>query len=54
MKSWLAFLFGICTGLFLMLLYLHRRVIKAALCGEELPKVPAGCPAYQPENEENC
>lgn len=51
-KSFFAFVGGICTGMFLIMLYLHRRVIKAALCGEELPEAPESCPAFKPEDDE--
>ena len=30
-----------------VMLYLHRRLIIAAIKGEELPKAPKGCPAYK-------
>ena len=52
MKSFLAFIVGICTGVFLIMLYLHRNVIKAAIAGEEMPKAPKSCPAYKPENND--
>ena len=51
-KSFFAFIEGICTGVFLIMLYLHRNVIKAAITGEEMPKAPKGCPAYKPENND--
>ncbi len=51
-KSFLAFIGGICTGVFFIMLYLHRNVIKAAITGEEMPKAPKGCPAYKPENND--
>ena len=51
-KSFLAFIGGICTGIILIMLYFHRGLIKAALCGEELPKAPEGCPAFKPEDDE--
>ena len=51
-KPFLAFLGGICTGIFLIMLYLHRNVIKAAITGEEMPKAPKSCPAYKPENND--
>lgn len=39
-KPFLAFLGGICTGIFLIMLYLHRNVIKAAVTGlsKKIPK----------------
>ncbi len=51
-KSFFSFIGGICTGIFLMILYLHRRVIKAALCGEKLPKAPKICPAFKSEDDD--
>lgn len=35
---------GIVIGAFLVMLYLHRRVIAAAIKGEEMPKAPESCP----------
>lgn len=37
-------------GGILVLLYLHRNLIIAAIKGEKLPKAPKGCPAYKAEN----
>lgn len=51
-KSFLAFIGGICTGIFFIMLYLHRNVIKAAITGEEMPKAPKSCPAYKPDNND--
>jgi len=51
-KSFFAFIEGICTGVFLIMLYLHRNVIKAAITGEEMPKAPKSCPVYKPENND--
>lgn len=51
-KSFSAFIGGICTGIFLIMLYLHRNVIKAAITGEEMPKAPKSCPAYKPEDDD--
>ena len=45
MKKCLVFLCGVCTGVFLIMLYLHRGMIAAAIKGEELPEAPEGCPA---------
>jgi hypothetical protein len=39
----------ICAALLcftLVMLYMHRKLIIAAIKGEELPKAPKGCPAY--------
>lgn len=38
---------GLCGSFCLVMLYLHRRLIIAAIKGEELPKAPKGCPAYK-------
>lgn len=50
-KSFLSFIGGICTGAFLIMLYLHRGMIKAAITGGEMPKAPEGCPAFKPEDD---
>ena len=47
MKKTLAFLCGLCAGLSLALLWLHKGLIVAAIKGEELPEAPEGCPAYK-------
>ena len=52
MKSFFAFIVGICTGALLFMLYLHRGMIKAALSGEEMPKAPESCPAFRKEDDE--
>ena len=44
MKNLLSVLGGMIVGLFLVMLYLHRRVIVAAIKGEEIPKAPENCP----------
>ena len=31
----------------LVMLYMHRKLIVAAIKGEELPEAPKGCPAYK-------
>lgn len=49
MKKSVIFICGVVSGIFLIMLYLHRRVIAAAIKGEELPKAPVGCPAYKKE-----
>ena len=51
MKSFLAFIVGICTGVFLIMLYLHRGMIRAAITGGEMPKAPESCPAFRPEDD---
>lgn len=51
-KPFLAFLGGICTGIFLIMLYLHRNVIKAAVTGEEMLKAPKSCPAFRAKDDE--
>lgn len=52
-KSFFAFIGGICTGVFLIMLYLNRNVIKAAITGGEIPKAPKSCPAYKPEEDDD-
>ena len=47
MKKSVVFLCGVCTGVFLIMLYLHRGLIVAAIKGEELPEAPESCPAYK-------
>lgn len=50
-KKILTRLFGeAILGGILVLLYLHRNLIIAAIKGEELPKAPKGCPAYKAES----
>ena len=51
MKKALLFIGGLCSGICLVMLWLHRGMISAAVKGEPLPKAPKGCPAYK--NEEN-
>ena len=51
-KPFLTFLGGICTGIFLIMLYLHRNVIKAAVTGEEMLKAPKSCPAFRAKDDE--
>lgn len=51
-RSIFAFMVGVCTGVFLIMLYLHRNVIKAAITGGEMPKAPKSCPAYDPEDND--
>jgi len=50
-KSFLAFIVGVCTGVSLIMLYLHRGMIKAAITGGEMPKAPESCPAFRPEDD---
>lgn len=47
MKKATTFLFGLCTGFCLVMLYLHRKLIVAAIKGEKLPEAPESCPAYK-------
>jgi hypothetical protein len=47
MKKTTGFLFGFCTGISLVMLWLHRGLISAAIKGEKLPEAPEGCPAYR-------
>ena len=51
MKSFLAFIGGICTGAILIMLYLHRGMIRAAITGGEMPRTPKSCPAFRPEDD---
>ncbi|MBQ9664380.1 MAG: hypothetical protein IJV40_14640 [Oscillospiraceae bacterium] len=44
MKTFICCLCGAFIG---TMLYFHRRLIIAAIKGEELPKAPKGCPAYK-------
>ena len=47
MKKIALFLCGLCTGLCLTMLWLHRGMIVAAMKGEEMPEAPESCPAYK-------
>ena len=47
MKKIAVFLCGLCTGLFLIMLWLHRGMIAAAIKGEQMPEAPESCPAFQ-------
>ena len=38
---------GLCAGLCLVMLWLHRGLIAAAIKGEKLPEAPESCPAYK-------
>lgn len=38
---------GLCAGICLVMLWLHRAMIIALLRGEELPEAPEGCPAFR-------
>ena len=38
---------GLCLCFAAYMLFVHRRLIAAAIKGEELPKAPEGCPAHQ-------
>lgn len=51
-KSIFGFIGGVCAGASLVMLYLHRDVIKAAIKGEELPEAPEGCPAFKKDAAE--
>ena len=50
MKKCITFLCGVVTGVFAIMLYLHRGLIAAAIKGEELPEAPESCPAYKKES----
>lgn len=47
MKNFIYFMIGLCTGVFAVMLYLHKGVIKAMITGEEMPEAPEGCPAFK-------
>ena len=38
---------AVMLGFTLVMLYMHRQLIVAAIKGEELPEAPKGCPAYK-------
>lgn len=38
---------ALAVGFAVYMLYVHRRLIAAAIRGEELPEAPKGCPAYK-------
>ena len=46
-KSIASFSLGVCTGACLIMLYLHRGLIIAAIKGEKLPEAPESCPAFK-------
>ena len=46
-KKGIVFLCGVFSGLCLVMLYLHRGLIAAAIKGEKLPEAPESCPAYK-------
>lgn len=52
-KGILGFVCGAAAGAALVLAYLHKDVITAAIKGEELPKAPEGCPfsKCEPDDE---
>lgn len=52
MKKVLLFIGGLCSGVCLVMLWLHRGLISAAVKGEPLPKAPKSCPAYKEENDD--
>ena len=54
MKKAIIFISGLCSGVLLVMLWLHRGMISAAVKGEPLPEAPKGCPAFKDEenNEE--
>ena len=47
MKNAVLFCAGVFSGVCLVMLYMHRGLIAAAIKGEELPEAPEGCPAYR-------
>ena len=52
MKKALLFIGGLCSGVFLVMLWLHRGLISASVKGEPLLKAPKGCPAYKDEEKD--
>ena len=52
MKKAMLFIGGLCSGVILVMLWLHRGMISAAVKGEPLPKAPKGCPAYKDEEND--
>ena len=46
-KSLISFACGICTGFILVMCFLHRKLIMAAIKGEKLPETPENCPAFR-------
>lgn len=38
---------ALCSCFLIAMVYIHRRVIVAAIKGEEIPKAPKGCPAHK-------
>lgn len=35
------------------LVWIHRGMLRALICGEPLPEAPEGCPMHREENEES-
>lgn len=48
-KTACSFVSGVAVGVALIMAYLHRDVIVAAVKGEKIPDAPEGCPAYKAE-----
>lgn len=46
-KKITVFLCVLCIWLCLVMLWLHRKLIAAAIKGEKLPEAPESCPAYK-------
>ena len=38
---------GLCAGVCLVMLWLHRELIVAAIKGQPLPEAPESCPAFK-------
>lgn len=51
-KGVLGFLFGAAAGAALVMAYIHKDVISAAIKGEELPEAPEGCPFSKCESDD--
>lgn len=52
MKRTMLLIGGVCAGICLTMLYLHRGMICAAIKGEEMPEAPGCCPACKHKAEE--
>lgn len=51
MKKLICCICCICLGVCLVMAYLHRGMILAALKGEPMPEAPEGCPAFKGKSE---
>lgn len=51
-KGILGFVCGAAAGAALVMAYIHKDVITAAIKGEELPEAPEGCPISKSESDD--